>query len=101
MAERARQRAAAALPPVYPGNDDWDRLRHEWRLQRARILAELPTTMTLGEATDRLREAPFGCACPGPPVCCWEVTAFARQTVAMAQQVANHFAALIDMRRVR
>jgi hypothetical protein len=79
MAERAATRAtrltAEDVRAVGTRWTDEDRARaRDWQQVRAAAYQQMVNTMTLGEAVPYSDPAygNFACACPGPPVCCWQ-----------------------------
>lgn len=85
------QRAAQRIDLTAPAPDPWREAHQEARRQ---ALAELDS-LTLGEAVANLRSyVPYGCACPGPPVCCWEYNSRYRDTKRAAHIAIKQIAEL-------
>lgn len=103
MAARARERREAWDPDLIPRTDrdiEWDAQIREMNRVRAEARARLLGEYTLGMAVERTNwlragEMP-GCACPGPPVCCWEWSERAERMQAFATYAARLMVARME-----
>ena len=91
MAVRARERQSQQVVVRRDAEINRWRRQEETRLQRrVEELAALPHEMTLAEAIETVEWAKgYWCACPGPPVCCWERTDFAKGLIDVAAYAAT------------